>query len=186
MFFIRYFDRIREESAAFPAISFLSSSSPAKRAGSFALRSSSAPGSPVSTTVPEGRTRRIDRRVWYAFCATPQHMPLALFERIPPSVQVALEAGSGPIFTRYGFSVAFTAAPIIPGCAWKALPSSRTEIDRQCWATSTRIPSVTDCPERLVPAARNVRGTPRSWLRRNSACTSSSDFARTTTWGTRR
>ena len=54
---------------------------------------------------------------------------------------------------------------------------------RQLRATSTRMPSETDCPERLVPAARKVMGTWRSWLSRNRACTSSMLPAKATALG---
>ena len=54
----------------------------------------------MSITVPEGRTKVIECSVWYAFCVTPQHIPLELLARMPPIMQALMEAGSGPIFAR--------------------------------------------------------------------------------------
>ena len=54
---------------------------------------------------------------------------------------------------------------------------------RQLRATSTRMPSEMAWPERLLPAARKVMGTFRSWLSRNRAWTSWILLAKTTALG---
>jgi hypothetical protein len=48
------------------------------------------------------------------------------------------------------------------------------------------MPSVTDCPERLVPAALKVIGTRCSWLKRKRRLTSSMDAGWATPFGTSR
>ncbi len=113
-------------------------------------------------------------------------MPLELLLRIPPIMHVFTEAGSGPILAPKARSASFTRPPITPGWTRTRLPPSSTASLRQCRPTSTRIPSVTAWPERLVPAARNVMGTRRARLRRKRAWTSSRLRDRTTAWGIRR
>ena len=66
------------------------------------------------------------------------------------------------------------------------LPASSTFSARQLRATSTSMPSEIDCPDRLVPAARNVMGMPVAWLKANSARISSMPLACTTAFGIRR
>ena len=82
---------------------------------------------------------------------------------MPPTVQVAIEAGSGPIFRPYGARTRFACAPMTPGCTRTSRPPSSTDgtapVPR---AISTRMPSVTACPERLVPAARKISGILRA------------------------
>jgi hypothetical protein len=64
VFFIRYFARMRSTSWGCARISSLSSSNPRCSAGSRARSSSSAPSAPLSITVPEGRTKVSEWRVW--------------------------------------------------------------------------------------------------------------------------
>ncbi len=59
-------------------------------------------GSPVSRTVPSTKTDRMSFKVWYVFCATPQHIPEALFAMIPPIAALSMDAGSGPILYMMG------------------------------------------------------------------------------------
>ncbi len=100
-------------------------------------------------------------------------MPLELLERIPPTVQVLMDAGSGPILAPWRCRAKFTWAPITPGWTRIRAPLSSTWMVRQCRATSTRMPSLMACPDRLVPAARKVMGIPAFWLNLNSCRTSS-------------
>ena len=72
---------------------------------------------------------------------------------------------------------------MVPGRARIRWPPSSTLAPRQCRATSTRSPSDCDWPERLVPAARKVRGMPRLRLTAKSRCTSSTELANTTASG---
>ena len=116
--------------------------------------------------------------------STPQHMPEELLARTPPIMQALIDAGSGPIFAPWGARARFTAAAMTPGCTRTAAPPSRTSTARQCRDTSTRIPSVTAWPDRLVPAARKVTGMRSRWLSRKSPFTSSRDEGRTTPRGT--
>ena len=186
MFFVRYFARMRDASAWSPRTRACSSCRPVHSAGSFARSCPSASAAAVSIVVPDGSTKVSDCSVWYAFCATPQHIPLELLETMPPIVQVLIEAGSGPIFALYGFRTALTIAPIAPGCARTRRPLSSTRTPRQWRAVSTSRPSVIAWPDRLEPAARNVIGTRDSRLARNSARTSSWLEERITARGTRR
>lgn len=84
-------------------------------------------------------------------------MPLALFAATPPIMQVLIEAGSGPIFTRQGSRNELTWDAMTPGSTATRRASSRTRMRFHAWEMSTRIPSVTACPESDVPAARKVR-----------------------------
>ena len=101
-------------------------------------------------------------------------------------VQALMEAGSGPILAPQERSTPFTWPPMIPGCTRTRRPPSSTSTPRQWRASSTRRPSVTACPERLVPAPRKVTGVPESWLKRSSSRTSSTVRGNTTAWGIRR
>src|ERR1039458_6082562 len=136
--------------------------------------------------VPEGRRNVRDSSVWYAFCATPQHIPLALFARMPPIVHVAIEAGSGPIFRPKGRRARFAWAPITPGWTRILAPFPSTVRPRKPRAVSTRMPSVMDWPERLVPAERKTSGTPCARETAKRPRTSSALRAWTTASGTSR
>ena len=92
-------------------------------------------------------------------------------------------AGSGPSLRPYGFRATLTRAAIVPGWTRTRRPSSSTCTPRQCRATSTRIPSLCDWPDRLVPAARNVSGISRRRLYANSSRTSLAVSASTTARG---
>lgn len=80
-------------------------------------------GSAVSRTVPSAKTIRKSFRVWYVFWDTPQHIPLELFETIPPTMQESIDEGSGPILYWIGWLVFFAklarirliSPPIRPG-----------------------------------------------------------------------
>ncbi len=111
-------------------------------------------------------------------------MPLELLARMPPIMAAWSDAGSGPILARQAFSRALTAPPTTPGPTRTFRPPSRTSTFRQSRDKSTRSPSVTACPDRLVPAARNVTGT--LWVRQsaNSWRTCSTERGRTTARGT--
>ena len=54
-------------------------------------------GSLVSRTVPSKKTTLMSFNVWYVFCDTPQHMPEELLDTMPPTIQLSMEDGSGPI-----------------------------------------------------------------------------------------
>jgi len=110
-------------------------------------------------------------------------MPLALLERMPPTVAVLMEAGSGPNLVEYGRRARFTWAPMTPGWTLTRAPLSSTWMPRQCRATSTRMPSLIAWPDRLVPAARKVMGIPAWRLRRNRPWTSATLPANTTARG---
>jgi hypothetical protein len=128
----------------------------------------------------------IERSVWYAFASTPQHIPLALLERMPPIRQVWMEAGSGPILVPCGSSARLTWPPMTPACTRTARPCSSTSTAPNAREKSTSRPSLTACPERLVPAARKVIGRPSSAESAKSAITSPSDSGSTMALGTSR
>ena len=101
----------------------------------------------------------------------------------PPIVQAEMLAGSGPSLRPCFASARLTRPAIVPGSTRTRRPSSSTETPRQWRATSTSTPSLCACPDRLVPAARNVIGTPlrRAWAMRPR--TSSTPSASTTAFG---
>ena len=158
MFLIRNFVRIRSAVAGSARIASRMSPSPAAMAGSACARRSSASAAPVSTTVPDGSTIVIERSVWYEFSTVPQHIPLALLATTPPIVAAAFDAGSGPSRYPWRLRAALARARMVPGLLRRVRPPSSTVHPIQCRMTSTRIPSPWDCPDRLVPAARNVTG----------------------------
>ncbi len=116
----------------------------------------------------------------------PQHIPDALFATMPPIMQAPIDAGSGPILRPYGASAAFASAPMTPGSRTIRSPPSFTS--RRCHppARTSRIESVTACPERLVPAARNVTGRLRRSATASRRMTSVSLRTFTTILGTSR
>ena len=89
-------------------------------------------------------------------CVIPQAIPLELFAITPPIVQATSLAGSGPNFLPNRASLAFTARTVAPGWTFTFNPPSSTSKLRKFLRVSTRIPSVTDWPERLVPPLRKV------------------------------
>ena len=113
-------------------------------------------------------------------------MPLALLAAIPPIMQWLIEAGSGPIFRRYGARQALASAPRIPGSSEIFSPSPWMVRFLHPPARTTRTESVTDWPDRLVPAARNVTGMFKGAAVRRMRATSSRVFVFTTIFGTRR
>jgi hypothetical protein len=118
----------------------------------------------------------------------PQHIPLALLAAMPPIIAASIDAGSGPILRPNGASLRLAAAPMTPGCSaivWSS-PSPSIRQPRQLSPSSTSTESVTACPARLVPAARNVTGVPCFAASASSRTTSSSDSTTTASFGTRR
>ncbi len=101
-------------------------------------------------------------------------------------MQASIDAGSGPMRAPNGTSARFTRPPIAPGCTRTRRPSSSGSIVRQPWPTSTSRPSVIACPDRLVPAARNVTGMRDRRENAKSARTSSIDSGLRTARGTSR
>ena len=116
-------------------------------------------GSSVSSTVPSAKTIRPEISILSLFAHVPQLIPEALFITIPPTIALLIDAGSGPNFLPYPDRKSFTFEPMTPGCNLIVMPSSRVDICSQFFPATTRTESVTDCPERLVPAARKVTGT---------------------------
>ena len=89
-------------------------------------------------------------------------MPLALLAAMPPIIAASIDAGSGPILRPKRASRRFAAAPITPGCSVIGLPRpAPISQRRQLSPSSTSTESVIACPDRLVPAARNVTGVSR-------------------------
>ncbi len=152
---------------------------------SFSNRSASC-SSAVSHTVPSGRMKRIDSTVWYALFSTPQHIPLELLDKIPPIMAEPMEEGSGPSFLPKGRRVAFTRPPIAPPCTLTLAPPSIGWMLRQWRPISTSQPSVTDCPDKLVPPARKVTGILSRWEAAKICWISVSLTGCSTAWGTSR
>ena len=177
---MRYFRRIRATRSGLARMASRILTMPVAISGDCAASVVSACGSAVSTMVPSGRTKRMESMVWYEFCAVPQHMPLALLATMPPTMQAIRDAGSGPIRRRYRRRTALARPPVIPGCTRRRAPSSSTVIPFQAREMSTRIPSVTAWPDRLVPAALKVQCVPKRRATSNSVTMCSTDVGRTT------
>ena len=77
-------------------ISSLSSSIPLMKSGWLALKASLEALSPVSSTDPSANTIRTLSSSLSLLAWVPQLMPEALFITIPPTMQLPIEAGSGP------------------------------------------------------------------------------------------
>ena len=90
--------------------------------------------SEVSRTVPSKKTTRRSLTVWYVFWETPQHMPEELLETIPPTMQLSIEEGSGPILYWTSWPPRalcsaknlLTSPPMMPGSTVISLPSPCT------------------------------------------------------------
>ena len=120
------------------------------------------------------------------FCDTPQHIPLELFETIPPTMQLSIDDGSGPILYCTGSlcflaclaRIALTSPPISPGSTVTRDPSPWTSCERKarpvCESLSST-ESVIACPESDVPAARKVMGTERAFAIGRMRATSASE-----------
>ena len=113
-------------------------------------------------------------------------MPLALLAITPPTVHAAALAGSGPSRWPCGASARLARDRIVPGRTRRRRPPFSTVTPDQCRRTSTRMPSPCACPDRLVPAARNVMLSPWSRANEKSARTSSTPRASTTALGNSR
>ena len=139
--------------------------------------------SPVSTIVPSGRMIRALIIIRSLLACTPQFMPEALLQTMPPTIALPMEAGSGGKTRPYGFSTRFTCAPTMPGCRRMLSRSSLISYFSQCLPATMRTESLTLCPESDVPAARKVKGRPclRQALTMRESCSSPSE--RTTTCG---
>ena len=111
-------------------------------------------------------------------------MPEALLATMPPTMQLPIEAGSGPNRRSYRASIRLTRAPTRPG--WRVMLSSsgwKVHFSQFFPATSSTL-SERAWPDRLVPAARKVTERPSAKHRRSTSATSSSDSLRTTSCGT--
>ena len=94
-----------------------------------------------------------------------------------------MDAGSGGNTRPKGFSILFTLAPTMPGCR-RMLPwSSDTLYFSQFLPATMRMESLTLCPEREVPAARKVNGSPFAEATATIRDTSPSSLARITILG---
>ena len=120
------------------------------------------------------------------FACTPQFMPDALLQTIPPTIALPIEAGSGGKTRPYGLSTRLTWEPTIPGCKRMLLRSSLSLYFSQCLPATISTESLTLCPDSDVPAARKVKGSLCLWQARTIRDTSSSSLARTTTLGINR
>ena len=110
-------------------------------------------------------------------------MPDELFATTPPSVQAPSLAGSGPSLRPWAARRALTCRTVAPGPTRTLAPPSRISMSRKCRRVSTRMPSVTACPLRLVPPDRNVSGTPDRLAATNSLPTSAASRGTTTACG---
>ncbi len=113
-------------------------------------------------------------------------MPLALLAAMPPIIAVSIEAGSGPILRPSGARRRLAIAPITPGPSVMVWASPATATRLHASPSRTRTESLIACPERLVPAARNVTGALRFAHAARTATTSASASTMTASRGTRR
>ena len=97
-FFIEYLYLMRSERSLSARIPSLSSSIPLMKSGWLALKASLEVSSPVSSTVPSAKTIRTLSSSLSLLAWVPQLIPEALFITIPPTIQLPIEAGSGPNF----------------------------------------------------------------------------------------
>jgi hypothetical protein len=105
---------------------------------------------------------------------------------MPPIIAASIDAGSGPILRPKLASRRLAIAPITPGCSAIVSASVPMRHPRQLSPSSTSTESVIACPERLVPAARNVTGVPWPAHAASRRTTSSSLSTTTASAGTRR
>ena len=134
----------------------------------------------VSRTVPSARIRRALTSILSELAWVPQLMPEALLATIPPTMQLPIEAGSGPKCRPKGARCWFTLAPTMPGCSVTVVSSWYSHFS-QCLPATTKMLSVMACPEREVPAARKVTGRPIPCAKARIRDTSFSSAARRTT-----
>ena len=139
--------------------------------------------SAVSRIVPSAKTRRAEISSRSLFAHVPQLIPEALFIMMPPTIQLFMDAGSGPNFLPYLERKSFTFEPITPGCKLTVNPSSSVLILSQFFPATISTESLTDCPDRLVPAALKVTGTLLSEADLRILATCSSEDERITIFG---
>ena len=120
------------------------------------------------------------------FCDTPQHIPLELFETMPPTMHESIDEGSGPIlyctgslfFLAWRARMALTSPPMSPGSTVTRDPSPWTSCERKarpvCDSLSST-ESVMAWPDSEVPAARKVMGTERALAMGRMRATSASE-----------
>ena len=120
------------------------------------------------------------------FALIPQAMPEELLATTPPMVQAISLAGSGPSAVPCRRSRALTLRSTAPGPQRTRAPSSSTSTSRKPRRVSASTPSVTDCPDRLVPPERKVTEKPCRCAARSSAATSSTSPGVTTADGVSR
>ena len=102
--------------------------------------------------------------------------------------------GAGTLAGRVRPELASVAGPAAgsPAARWRpgppapARPPSSTSMPRKCRRVSARIPSLTACPDRLVPPDRKVSGTPWAALTANSRPTASASAGVATAAGVSR
>ena len=129
----------------------------ARNSGWVRSNSSRLPTSSVSSTVPSARMIRAEMSMRSLLAWTPQFMPEALLTTIPPTIADPIDAGSGGNTRPWGRKISLTRAPTTPGCSVMTSSSDRVYFS-QCLPATRSTLSVHDCPERDVPAARNVTG----------------------------
>ena len=113
-------------------------------------------------------------------------MPLALLAAMPPIIAASIEAGSGPILRPCAARARLAAAPITPGCRVTVAASGDTCTLAQPSPSITSTESLSACPDKLVPAARKVKGVPWRAQQRSSSRSSASLSTTTMSCGTSR
>ena len=185
-FLIEYLCRMRRVRASSPRTRSRSASTARRNSPWLREKSRRLASSPVSSSVPSASTSRAESSIRSLLACVPQFMPEALFITMPPAIALRIEAGSGGKRYPKGFSTSLIRAPTTPGWSRTARPPSSTSQRSQCLPATTSTESLTACPERLVPAARKVRGTSSRAAARMMRTISSSWAARTTICGTSR
>ena len=186
-FFMEYLYFISSQSSVSAAISALISSISARRAAWVRAKAARDSWSAVSSTVPSASTMRIERSVRSLLAWVPHFMPEALLATMPPTMADFFEAGSGVNTRWYGLRIWLTRSPMMPGWSAMAFASgSRIRYFSQNLPATRRMESEMACPDRLVPAARKVTGSPSSAAVWSTLTTSFSSAARTTTRGSMR
>ncbi len=97
-FLIEYLYLMRSESSLSARISSLNPSIFLMKSGWDARKAFLEASSPVSSTVPSANTIRTLSSSLSLLAWVPQLIPEALFITIPPTMQLPMEAGSGPNF----------------------------------------------------------------------------------------
>ena len=158
----------------------------ATNCGCEARNASRLASSPVSSTVPSVSTMRILSSIRSLLACVPQFIPEALFMTMPPTIADFFDAGSGENILPYGARIWLTRSPTIPGSSVIVDASADTSYFSQFLPATISTESVMACPERLVPAARNVTASPALLASLSKRETSASLSERTTICGNRR